>query len=110
MWRNKGAFVVFSLAWLGVVLSLGVAANLIAALLGQAQLVTLLAMPASLLLSTVFYTSLYFTFADCFVDGDEASPSTPPPTRHRSRPKAHHELHPPRCPRHRCRQRHRPRL
>ena len=78
MWRNKGAFVVFSLAWLGVVLSLGVAANLIAALLGQAQLVTLLAMPASLLLSTVFYTSLYFTFADCFVDGDEASSSTPP--------------------------------
>ena len=24
-------------------------------------------MPASLLLSTVFYASLYFTFADCFV-------------------------------------------
>jgi hypothetical protein len=78
MWRNKGAFTVFSLAWLGVVLSFGVAANLIAALLGQAQLVALLAMPASLLLSTVFYTSLYFTFADCFVDGEAASSQLPP--------------------------------
>jgi hypothetical protein len=78
MWRNKGAFAVFSLVWLGVVLSFGVAANLIAALLGQAQLVALLAMPASLLLSTVFYTSLYFTFADCFVDGDDTAPRLPP--------------------------------
>lgn len=78
MWRNKGAFFVFSLVWLGVVLSVGVAANLLAALLGQAQLVALLAMPASLLLSTVFYTSLYFTFADCFVDGDDTAPRIPP--------------------------------
>jgi hypothetical protein len=78
MWRNKGAFTMFSLVWLGVVLAFGVAANLIAALLGQAQLVALLAMPASLLLSTVFYTSLYFTFADCFVDGDDLSRKLPP--------------------------------
>lgn len=77
MWRNKGAFTVFALVWLAVVLCFGVAANLVAALLGQAQLVALLAMPASLLLSTVFYTSLYFSFADCFVDGDDASPPLP---------------------------------
>ena len=78
MWRNKGAFAMFSLVWMGVVLAFGVVANLIAALLGQAQLVALLAMPASLLLSTVFYTSLYFTFADCFVDGDEHARKLPP--------------------------------
>ena len=67
----------FSMVWVGVVLAFGVAANLVAALFGQAQLVALLAMPASLLLSTVFYTSLYFTFADCFVDGDDAAPRIP---------------------------------
>jgi hypothetical protein len=78
MWRNRGAFTVFALVWLGVVLAFGVAANLVAALLGQAQLVALLAMPASLLLSTVFYTSLYFSFADCFVDGDDVSPEPSP--------------------------------
>ena len=43
-----------------------------------ARAMALLAMPASLLLSTVFYTSLYFTFADCFVDGDEHARKLPP--------------------------------
>ena len=79
MWRNKGAFTVFALAWLAVVLSFGVAANLVAAMLGQAQLVALLAMPASLLLSTVFYTSLYFSFADCFAADDDRPDDLPSP-------------------------------
>ena len=59
-------------------------------------------MPASLLLSTVFYTSLYFSFADCFAARDAAEPSHPT--------KASHEQHLPRRPRHRRRQQHRPRL
>ena len=80
VWRNKGAFTVFALVWTGVVLVFAVVANLVAALLGQAQLVTLLAMPASLILSTVFYASLYFTFADCFELGDGSSaPEVLPP-------------------------------
>jgi hypothetical protein len=65
-WRNMGAFSVFGLVWLGVVLAFALLANLLALLLGQAQLVALLAMPASLILSTIFYASLYFSFADCF--------------------------------------------
>jgi hypothetical protein len=80
VWRNKGAFTVFALAWAAVVLAFGVAANLVAALLGQAQILAVLAMPASLILSTVFYTSLYFTFADCFDLGDGSSAQEPPPT------------------------------
>jgi len=78
-WRNKGAFAVFAFTWVGVVLAFAVVANLVAALLGQAQLIALLAMPASLILSTVFYASLYFTFADCFDLGD-ALPTEPSPT------------------------------
>lgn len=76
IWRNKAAFLVFALTWFAVVLVFGAGANIVAALLGQPQLIALLAMPASLLLSTVFYASLYFTFADCFVPR-EAESSTP---------------------------------
>lgn len=78
IWRNKGAFLVFALAWTAVVLVAGAAANLIGALLGQPQVVAVLAMPASLLLSTVFYASLYFSFADCFAESE--ADDAPPPT------------------------------
>ena len=65
-WRNMGAFTVYALVWGGVILLFGIVANLLAALLQQAQLIALAAVPAGLLISTVFYTSLYFTFTDCF--------------------------------------------
>jgi hypothetical protein len=79
-WRNKGAFIVYSLAWLGVFVVFALVANLLFAVIGRAQLVPFVAMPASLLFSTVFYASLYFTFADCFApDPPDASrqPITP---------------------------------
>ena len=66
-WRNRGAFTVYALTWTAVILLFAVLANLLFALLGQVQLMALAAMPASLIFSTVFYASLYFTFADCFV-------------------------------------------
>jgi hypothetical protein len=77
VWRNKGAFLVFALTWGAVVLVFGAGANIVATLLGQPQLMALLAMPASLLLSTVFYTSLYFSFADCFAERDQPAPVPP---------------------------------
>lgn len=77
IWRNKGAFLVFALTWCAVVLVFGAGANIVAGLLGQPQLIALLAMPASLLLSTAFYTSLYFTFADCFAERDQPAPLPP---------------------------------
>lgn len=78
-WRNKGAFTVFALAWAGVLLGFALLANLVAALLGQPGLIALLAMPASLILSTMFYASLYFSFADCF-ELPGAPPAASPPT------------------------------
>jgi len=65
-WRNMAAFAVYALAWAGVILLFGVVANVLAAVLQQAQLIALAAVPTGLLLSTVFYASLYFTFTDCF--------------------------------------------
>lgn len=67
VWRNRGAFTVYGLAWVGVVLAFTTISSLLFALIGQPQWIALAAMPASLIFSTVFYVSLYFTFADSFV-------------------------------------------
>lgn len=67
-WRNRGAFLVYSLTWLAVILVFGLLANLVFALLGQMQLIALAAMPASLIFATAFYASLYFTFVGSFAD------------------------------------------
>lgn len=75
-WRNKGAFVVYSLVWLAVLLAFALVANLVFGALGRPQLVPFIAMPASLLFSTVFYASLYFTFNDCFVPSEEGRPAS----------------------------------
>ena len=69
-WRNRGAFAVYSLLWLAVIIAFGMVGSLLFGLLGEPQLFAFAAVPMSLLLATVFYVSLYFTFADCFVAGD----------------------------------------
>jgi hypothetical protein len=65
-WRNLGAFTVYGLTWAALVLLFGVLVNTVFTLLGAPQLVAMAALPAGLMFSTVFYASLYFTFADCF--------------------------------------------
>lgn len=74
-WKNRGAFVVYALTWLAVILLFALVANVVFGLLGQPQLIALVAMPVSLIFSTVFYASLYFTFTDCF----ETEPVEPLP-------------------------------
>ncbi|HRI17546.1 MAG TPA: BPSS1780 family membrane protein [Burkholderiaceae bacterium] len=78
-WRNFGAFLVYGLAWGGVILAFGAVANLLAALLAQPQLIALAAVPAGLLFSTIFYASLYFTVTDCFAVEDDAAAVAPEP-------------------------------
>ena len=79
-WRNRGAFAVYSLVWFALVSAVGVGGSLVFGLLGQAQLFALAAVPMSLMLTTVFYASLYFTFADCFsANPAEATDATRPP-------------------------------
>ena len=66
VWRNRGAFLVYGLAW-GAALGLfAFAANFAGLVFGAPQLMGVVMMPAALMFSTVFYTSLYFTFADSF--------------------------------------------
>ena len=68
-WRNKGAFVINAFVWIGISAALGVVASLVVALLGAPQLMTLALPPVALMLSVVFYISLYFMYADCFAAG-----------------------------------------
>jgi hypothetical protein len=66
VWRCKGAFFAYAVAWLGLILGFGLLAALLFALLGTPQLANVVAVPAGLTFSTVFYISLLFTFDDSF--------------------------------------------
>ena len=75
VWRCKGAFFVYALAWAALMLLFGIVTALVFGLLGVPQLVGLIGVPAGLVFSAVFYISLLFTFNDSFggVDDDDAS-------------------------------------
>jgi hypothetical protein len=75
IWRNKGAFAMYGLAWMVLWLVLLVLVSLGVGLLGP-QRFTLVATPLTLIFSTVFYASLWFTFTDCFA-APEAAEATP---------------------------------
>ena len=81
-WRNKAAFTVYMLTWVSAVMLFATLGSMVFGLLGQMPLFALAATPFSLMLTTVFYASLYFTFADCFeavVPSAPALPADPPP-------------------------------
>lgn len=65
-WRNRGAFVVYALAWAMTIVLFGITAGGLFALIGAPQLVGLAAVPAGLMFSTAFYVSLLFTYRGCF--------------------------------------------
>ena len=70
VWRNKGAFAVNGLLWAATMMGLGLIVSLLAAALGLSeQILPLIALPLVMLMSTIFYCSLYFTFVDCFMFG-----------------------------------------
>jgi len=76
-WRNRGAFALYSLTWFALIIAFAMVGSLVFALLGQAQLFALAAVPLSLIVTTVFYVSLYFSFADSFVANAADAPADP---------------------------------
>ena len=66
MWRSKGAFLVYGLGWLAVVVVFGLLTALVFNLLGLGQVMGVLAVPAGLIFSAVFYLSVLFSFNDSF--------------------------------------------
>lgn len=70
--RALSAFVLYGLAWFGLLLGFMVLAQSFFALLGFGQAMAGAALPTVMLFSTVFYASVYFTYVDSF-DRPEAA-------------------------------------
>ena len=68
LWRNRGAFTLNALGFAGAVMAVALLLAPIVGLLGP-QLGTLISVLSTIVLSTVFYSSLYFSFVDCFLTG-----------------------------------------
>jgi hypothetical protein len=66
--RNFWAFTVYSLVWLGAFIAMGMAVAIVAALLGSPEAVTGIMFPMAMLMAAMFFTSIYFSFSDCFED------------------------------------------
>jgi hypothetical protein len=64
--RNFWAFTVYGLVWMGVFLGFGITMAAIAGMLGSPEVVAATLYPAALLMAATFFTSIYFTFIDCF--------------------------------------------
>jgi hypothetical protein len=79
VWRNRGAMTLYVVAWVGLIALFSVAVGALFGLLGTGQLAGVVALPAGLMFTCVFYVSLYFTFVDVFGgDGGDASDRAPP--------------------------------
>ena len=69
VWRNKGAFALSGLAWVGLAFGTTLLLTFAGLLLGLVNALPYLLVPLSMILMTGFYCSLYFTFIDCFMFG-----------------------------------------
>jgi len=72
LWRNKGAFGVYGAAWVALWMLLLAFVSVGVGVFGP-QRFTLVATPLTLVFSTIFYASLWFTFADCFSSDDDGA-------------------------------------
>nr|WP_255428242.1 BPSS1780 family membrane protein [Ramlibacter cellulosilyticus] len=76
--RNFGAFVVYSLAWLAVFMAIGFFVSTVGMMLGGLAVARSIMMPTVLILVAMFSTSLYFTFRDSFRADGEGEVAAPP--------------------------------
>ena len=74
--RNFWAYTVYSLVWVGVFLLAGIVVTTIAALSGNAGLLSVAMLPVAMLVVTMFFTSIYFSFCDSFVDTTPDNPTS----------------------------------
>lgn len=71
--RNFWAFTLFGLVWMSLLVFAILCVSLFAGLIGSPQVAGLVLLPASMLIATMFFSSTYFTFRDCFdaTSGDQ---------------------------------------
>jgi hypothetical protein len=73
--RNFGAYAVFGLMWLSVLVMIVVAVMTVGGLIGNPGLAGDVLFPVMLVMAAMFFTSLYFTFCDTFGSPPETKPS-----------------------------------
>lgn len=73
VWRARGAFAIYLLAWAVVIALFGILVQVVFSMLGTPQMAGVAALPGALMFSTVFYASLYFSFAESFETDDGQS-------------------------------------
>ncbi|MES2976785.1 MAG: BPSS1780 family membrane protein [Pseudomonadota bacterium] len=67
-YKNFGAMTVFGLVWMGYFMAMALVITLIATLLGSPAVAGIAMFPAAMLIVAMFFTSIYFTFRDSFVE------------------------------------------
>lgn len=77
LWRNRGAVALYSLAFMAALLASSLVLGTLLTLVGVPQLAGMLAVPAGLVFSAAFYTSLWFVFKDSFGVEAEAANGSP---------------------------------
>ena len=77
--KNWAALTIYGLAWSGVFAAGMMIVIVIAALLGNVAFASMAMFPLMLLMMALFFTSIFFTFRDSFIDTDidEASDASP---------------------------------
>jgi len=75
--RNFWAFTVYSLVWLGAFIAMGMVVAIIAALIGSPEAVSGIMFPVAMLMAAMFFTSIYFSFRDCFDDSADLVAKAP---------------------------------
>lgn len=69
LWRNRAAFLLNGLLWGLIMFAAGILPAALLGALGLTLIIPIVGMLVSVVASTVFYASLYFTFVDCFMFG-----------------------------------------
>ena len=64
--RNIGAFTVYSLVWMLAFMVIGLGVVLVAGLSGSGEAVALVLYPTAMVMAAMFFSSIYFTYADSF--------------------------------------------
>ncbi len=67
-YKNWAALTIYSMAWVGIFVVTMLLVTVFAALLGNPTFAALAMFPVALLLLSIFFTSIYFTFRDSFTD------------------------------------------
>ena len=73
--RNFGALTLFVLAWMGLFFGVAVLLMMLSIVLGAPGLISTLMFPAAMLMGAMFFSSIWFTFRDSFVEDAPAPPA-----------------------------------